>query len=92
MSYLPGLAAVVIELLLLPVFLSGPEDVSALKHPVTCPVPYSSPAQLVHTDGYLREPNCLDPKHGFEWYCEDGARALQISQDGSKAWCHRGPQ
>lgn len=69
-----------------------PENLLALKHSVTCPVPYSSPAQLVHTDGYLREPNCLDPKHGFEWYCEDGARALQISQDGSKAWCHRGPQ
>ena len=71
---------------------SVPLSVPALQHPVTCPVPYSSPAQLVHPDGLLREANCLDPHHGFEWYCGDPKRALIVSQDGSKAWCERGPE
>ena len=71
---------------------STPLSVPALQHPVTCPVPYSSPAQLVHPDGLLREANCLDSKHGFEWYCGDPKRALMVSQDGSKAWCERGPE
>lgn len=81
-----------------------PEDVPAVKKIVKSDLAYTANCNSISGVCFGDTPTCSDHGHfkkgaeyrecegGWEWSCSDTTRSLQVSENGEKAWCHRGPE